>query len=135
MERVAALAAEPALPTKELLQRMFSLFVSEILATDRKLLVHLIIAEGRRFPRLVDFYHREVVSRGLSMARMIAARGVERGELESKALARYPQLLMAPLVLSLVWENLFSRIEPLDVEGLFAAHAEVLTAARGVRRK
>jgi hypothetical protein len=33
------------------------------------------------------------------------------------------------LLLALIWEGLFSTIEPLDVDGLLAAHRELLFAA------
>jgi hypothetical protein len=45
--------------------------------------------------------------------------------------ARFPQLIMAPLLLAVIWDGLFSRIDPLDAAGLLRAHREALTATPG----
>ena len=41
--------------------------------------------------------------------------------------ARFPQLIVAPLLLAVIWDGLFAKIDPLDVGGLLRAHREVLT--------
>jgi hypothetical protein len=55
---------------------------------------------------------------------------VERGELPHDALARFPQLLVAPAVMAIVWSGLFERFEPLDVRALMRAHLDVLFGER-----
>jgi AcrR family transcriptional regulator len=123
---IARAAAAPDTPTDLVLRRLFELFRAEVLATWRREVLRLVITEGPRFPRIAEFYHREVISKGLGIIRGLAQRGVARGELRSDALARFPQLVFAPLLLALIWDGLFSAIEPLDVEGLLAAHRELL---------
>ncbi len=103
------------------------MFRQEVLGTKRKLLLRLVVSEGPRFPALAEFYYREVVSRGLQMVRTVARKGVADGEFASDAVARFPQLLVAPLLMAVIWDGLFSRLDPLDVEGLLAAHRELLT--------
>jgi hypothetical protein len=56
----------------------------------------------------------------------LMARAAERGEIASDAPARFPQLVMAPLLLAIVWDMLFGRIAPLDAEGLIDAHVALL---------
>jgi len=126
MERLAALAGAADLPPMEALAAFLRLFETEVLGTERKLLLRLIIAEGPRFPALAEFYHREVVSRGLAHVRALAARAAASGELPTDAAARFPQLLVAPLLLAVIWDALFGRIAPLDVGGLLRAHQQVL---------
>jgi hypothetical protein len=58
--------------------------------------------------------------------RGVAERAAQRGEFTSDAAARFPQLIVAPLILAVVWDSLFARIEPLDVAGLLRAHRELL---------
>ena len=55
---------------------------------------------------------------------------VERGELPHDALARFPQLLVAPALVAIIWNALFGRLAPLDVRGLMRAHLDVLFGAR-----
>jgi AcrR family transcriptional regulator len=132
LERLDLLAAEPDLPTDRILEALFAAFEEEVLGTKRKLLLRLIIAEGPRFPRIAQFYYRNVVSRIMLLIAKVAERGVERGELSSDAFARYPQLVAAPLLIAVVWDALFARIKPLDVADFLRAHRQVITGkARG----
>jgi hypothetical protein len=108
------------------LAQLSELFRREILLTKRREIVRLVIAEGARFPRIAEFYHREVITRGLGIIRKAALRAQARGELPSDALVRFPQLLFAPMLISIIWASLFSQHEPLDVEAMLAAHRDLL---------
>ncbi|HMN72300.1 MAG TPA: TetR/AcrR family transcriptional regulator [Rhodoblastus sp.] len=132
LERLTHLAGQTDLPFAMLLTGMFTLFEREVLATKRREIFRLIIAEGARFPAIAEFYHREVVSRGLTLVERAAERAHARGEIPSYALARYPQLLFGPLLVSVVWRSLFEPYQPLDVAGMLAAHRAMLlgTAAK-----
>jgi AcrR family transcriptional regulator len=125
----AATAADA--PASQILDGFFALFEKEVLATRRKLLLRLIISEGPRFPAIAAFYYREVVAQGLKLMRAVAERGHRQGEFAASAPARFPQLIVAPLILAVIWDALFSGIAPLDVGGLLRAHRELLTGERG----
>jgi AcrR family transcriptional regulator len=127
MDQVTQLAAAPDVPATVLLDAFFTRFAQEVLGTKRKLLLRLLISEGPRFPAVARFYHREVVSRGLALMRTIAERAARNGEFATDAPARFPQLIVAPLILSVVWDGLFAAIEPLDAPGLLRAHRQLLT--------
>jgi len=79
IDRFAGLAAAADLSALEALDKFFDLFRTEVLGTDRKLLLRLIIAEGARFPAIAEFYYREVVAHGLTQA--FQKRGLPRGSL------------------------------------------------------
>jgi AcrR family transcriptional regulator len=130
LERISLLAAAPDMPIEQALEALFSVFEKEVLGTRRKLIVRLIIAEGPRFPRVAEFYYQNVVGRVMPLVATIAKRAAERGELSSDAVARYPQLIAAPLLVAVIWDALFARIEPLDVAEFFRAHREVLTGKK-----
>jgi len=132
VERVAALSSVPDLPLPQVLQVLFAVFRSQILETDRKLMLRLVIAEGPRFPAIAEFYYRNVVARMLPLIRTIAERAVERGELPNDALARFPQLAAGPLLLAVLWDAMFTRIDPLDAGRYLEAFGDMLTA--GARR-
>jgi AcrR family transcriptional regulator len=133
LERLGVIATAPDLPAEKILEALFATFVREVLGTKRKLLLRLIIAEGPRFPRIAEFYYRNVVSRIMPLIAKVAERGVERGELTSDAYARYPQLVAAPLLMAVIWDALFARIKPLDVTDFLRVHRQVITGkTRGV---
>ena len=127
MDQFSRIAAAPDLSPLQALDTFFALFEREVLGTDRKLLLRLIIAEGARFPAIAEVYYREVVTRGLRLMRGLAERASAEGVFATEATSRYPQLIVAPLLLAVIWDNLFAKMHPLDVNGLLHAHREVLT--------
>ena len=82
--------------------------------------------EASRFPEIAEFYHREVVGKLLAFIGAAAERARREGYLRSDAYARFPQLMITPLLFALLWDANFSRFAPLDAEGLLAAHFEAL---------
>jgi AcrR family transcriptional regulator len=114
------------LPVRVVAERAVELFVREILGTRRRDIVRLIISEGPRFPQLAEFYYREVVARGIAAVRALMRRALERGELRSDAVIRFPQLLVAPGIVAIIWSGLFERYEPLDVQALMRAQLDLL---------
>jgi AcrR family transcriptional regulator len=114
------------LPVRMVAERAVELFVREVYGTSRRDIVRLILSEGPRFPQLADFYYREVLSRIIAAVRALLSRALERGELRSDALIRFPQLLAAPGIVAVLWSALFERHDPLDVQGLMRAHLDFL---------
>ena len=125
--QASAAAAMPGVKAADVLDLFFALFQKEVLGTNRKILLRLIISEGPRFPALAEFYYREVVSQGLKLMRAVAQNAVASGEFTSDAAARFPQLIVAPLLVAAIWDGMFSKLEPLDVPGFLEAHRELLT--------
>jgi hypothetical protein len=58
-------------------------------------------------------------------------RAKAKGELSADSLAQFPQLVVAPLILAVVWDGLFAAIEPLDVERMLAVHRQLLLRDAG----
>jgi AcrR family transcriptional regulator len=116
------------LPISALSEQLIELFVGEILSTKRREVIRLMIAEGRRFPKLAEFYYREVLAHVFGAMRAMLERAAARGEVPP-ALAEFPQLLAAPGLVAVVWTGLFDRYEPLDVRAMLKAHFDMLFAA------
>jgi AcrR family transcriptional regulator len=105
-------------------------FIQEVASTRRGDIVRLIVAEGPRFPAIADFYYREVVSRGLAGMRALIELAVARGEIQQKDLARFPQILVAPAIIAVIWQSLFSRHAPLDAIEMFRVHLDLVFGER-----
>src|SRR6266705_1788261 len=118
--------AQTDAPLRSLAERIVEVFVSEIYGTRRKDVIRLIITEGPRFPNLAEFYYREVLSRVIRAVRGLVRHAIDRGELENDAILRFPQLLVAPGLVAIIWSGLFDRFEPLDVRALMQAHLDLL---------
>jgi AcrR family transcriptional regulator len=117
---------ERDLSSEMMLRGMLAWARTEILGTRRKDIARLIISEAGRFPDLAAFYHREVISRGMGIVRAIVERGIARGEFASDEAARFPQLVVAPMLVAIVWTGLFDSSERLDTDDLLDAHADLL---------
>jgi AcrR family transcriptional regulator len=118
------------LPARMVAEAIADMFVREIFGTRRKDVIRLIITEGQRFPKLAEVYYREVIGHVVPVVRALMARAAARGELPNDSLARFPQLLVAPALVALVWNGLFNRFAPLDVRELLRAHIAVLFGER-----
>src|SRR5437588_4156255 len=122
--------AQADAPLRALAERIVDVFVDEIYATRRKDVIRLVISEGPRFPKLAEFYYREVLSRVIEALRGVLRHAMERGELENDAILRFPQLLVAPGLVAIIWSGLFDRFEPIDVRALMNAHLDLLFRER-----
>ena len=121
---------EPGGSARAMLERFAETFVREVAGTRRGDILRLIIAEGPRFPALSEFYYREVVARGLAGMTRLIEYGIARGEIRQEALARFPQLVVAPAMVSIIWHGLFARYAALDVPAMLRAHLDVIFGPR-----
>lgn len=129
---VARLTALPP-PTgsvRDLIEAFAGNFLKEVIGTRRGDLVRLIVAEGPRFPAVADFYYREVVSRGIAAMRGLIELGIARGEIRQQDLARYPQILVAPAMIAVIWQSLFAQHAPLDAQDMLRVHLDLIFGER-----
>jgi AcrR family transcriptional regulator len=126
IERVEGLALKPEGSAETLLRMLIETFYREVIGTERRRLLRLLIGEGPRFPRLISFYHGEVVSRGMAALRQILRYGIERGEFAASAAIDFPQVLIGPALTSAIWKMLFDAIDPIDLNRYCEAHIELV---------
>lgn len=105
-------------------------FVREVALTRRGDIVRLIIAEGPRFPSLAEFYYHEVVERGIAGMRKLIEYGIARGEIKNEALARFPQIVVAPAMVAVIWQGLFGKHAPLDAMAMLKVHLDLIFEER-----
>jgi AcrR family transcriptional regulator len=117
-------------PTRALVERIVDLFVREVYETRRRDVIRLMIAEGRRFPHIAEFYYREVLARALAAVRGLLARAARRGEVPA-GLVDFPQIIAAPALVAIIWADLFGRFEPLDARAMMKTHVDLLFSSRG----
>lgn len=105
-------------------------FVRDVAQTRRGDILRLIIAEGARFPSLSEFYYREVVERGMTGMRQMIEYGIARGEISNPALLQFPQLLVAPAMVAVIWQGLFAQLAPLDAMAMLRVHIDLIFGKR-----
>jgi AcrR family transcriptional regulator len=129
---LARLATPPAPggTVRDAVERVAETFIREVASTRRGDIVRLIVSEGPRFPSIADFYYREVISRGLAGMRALIELGIARGEIRQKDLARFPQILVAPAIVAVIWKSLFDRHSPLDALEMMRVHLDLIFGQR-----
>jgi AcrR family transcriptional regulator len=129
---VTRLAAPPAPggTVREAVERLADTFIREVASTRRGDIIRLIVSEGPRFPAIADFYYREVISRGLGAMRALIELGIARGEIRETDLARFPQIMIAPAIVAVIWKSLFERHSPLDAHEMLRVHLDLIFGQR-----
>ena len=84
-------------------------FMKRVPGSPIVVVIRLLISEGQRHPDLVDYYWDNVVSKGLAAIAHFVQRGVDRGEFRDTAVTQLPQLVLAPMMLSMIWKILFAK--------------------------
>lgn len=118
--------------SEDLLRALIATFYRELVGTERREIMRMLIAEAGRFPQLVEVYHREAVGRGKAILRAIVARGVARGEFRDSPATRNAEIVLAPAIMAAVWKMLFDAIDPMDLDQFTQAHIDLVLA--GLRR-
>src|ERR1700726_3976443 len=116
----------PSGSIRDALEGFARTFIQEVATTRRGDIIRLIVAEGPRFPAVADFYYREVVSRGLAAMRALIEAGGARGEIRFPELARFPQIVVAPAMVAVIWKSLFERHSPLDANEMMRVHLDLI---------
>jgi len=130
--RIAAFAAvvdASDLSATEFLRGPFLDLARSIPRSPVRVLVRLMVAEGPKHPDLTEYYWDNVISEGLAVLRCIVRKGVDAGEFRASALDDFPQLLVTPVLFSVLWSIVFEAHQPLDTDRLLEAHVELVLRA------
>ena len=112
--------------TRELLQLMLASVHKQLVNSEVRVLIRIIIAEGERFPALPELYYREIIAKGRTLLERIVARGIERGEVRKGSVANLPIVIMAPAIMAAIWGMTFDRHAPISSEAFLAAHLDLV---------
>jgi AcrR family transcriptional regulator len=130
--RIDALKAEiesTNLTAEEYLRGPFIDFAKQVPKSPARVLVRLMIAEGAKHRDLTDWYHRNVVSHGLAALRSLIERGVRDGEFRESALQEFPQMVVTPVLFTIVWSLVFGDRTDLDSDRFIEAQVDLLLRA------
>ena len=123
----AQLAAFPG-STPELLRLVLSTMGHFITTSDRVVLPRLVLAEAANFPKLAEFWRREVIDQGIGLMSGIIQRGIARGEFREIEPQHAARLCVAPMLIIMLWRTTFAQFDetPYDYQGLIEAHLQTL---------
>jgi AcrR family transcriptional regulator len=126
LDRMEVAKGDHSMSGEQMLRGVIETLYRQLVATERRQILRLLIAEAPRFPELVAFYHREVVSRGRVLLQAIVARSVASGEFRAGPASMTPEVIIGPALMLAVWKMLFESIDPLDLERFMEAHVDLV---------
>jgi AcrR family transcriptional regulator len=125
-EANAALDAHDG-PIGPMLRLLLERLYRQLAESELPVLMHIIIAEGPRFPEILAAYHRESVGRGRALLSKLVERGIARGEFRRNAVAALPMVLVSPMLMAAIWGMTFAAIEPIPPARFLEAHLALIT--------
>ncbi len=121
------LAAFPG-SSPELLRLVLSTMGQFITTSDRIVLLRLVVAEAANFPKLAEFWRREIIDQGIGLMTGIIQRGIARGEFRQIEPQHAARLCVAPMLIIMLWRTAFGQFDetPYDYQGLIESHVQTL---------
>jgi AcrR family transcriptional regulator len=126
LERLTGALELPSAKSAVILRFIIETLYRQMVATEKREILRLLIAEVKRFPTLVSFYHREAVSRGKAIVAEILRRGIESGEFRDGPATRYPEVIIGPAILAAIWKLVFEPVDPMDLDEMIEAHLDLV---------
>lgn len=113
-------------PAPDLLATMITALHSQLVNSDYPKLMRILIAEGPRFPHLLQFYHQEVISKALPLLQVVLDRGVAEGSFRKGPASRTPLAIAAPGLAAILWQITFQPYQPQSPDDLLQAHLDLV---------
>lgn len=121
-------------PASELLTRLLERIYQELANSPlRRGIMRILIGEGERFPRLTEFYHREIICSAQSLLRSVIQKGIDSGEFRRAGVLDFPATVMGPVMLAAIWKMTFDRFDPLRLDDFARAHIDLVL--NGLRQR
>lgn len=120
---------DSSLPLKAQIAQLILSFSNRLTNPNIVNIIKLLISEGSRFPHLSEMYYRLVVQRGIGTLTKAFQTQVEKApdDQAAKILAEFPQLLIAPAIAGMIWQNLFAKQHPLDIQKMLYSYFDLIT--------
>lgn len=99
--------------------------------SDLPRLMKVLVGESQTFPEIISDYKKDIVDRVLMIIAQLLRAAEARGEISIGDPVLTARLVIAPIVLSAVWQAVFAAHDetPVDLETLFETHAQFLLRA------
>lgn len=126
VEQAAKMQQDYDGPAEALLRLQISFFYERLIKTDLCQIMRMMIAEGARFPHLVQFYYETVLARGQATLQNTIQYGIDRGEFRDVFGPSAEKVIMGPAIMAAVWTLVFNKYAPLDLDRHLEAHLDIV---------
>lgn len=112
--------------TRMLLELLLRTVYAQLVDSDLRGLMRIIVSEGRHFPQLIEHHHRESITIGRRLLAKIIERGVARGEFRPGPVTKVPLVVVAPAITASLWKITFDHLDPLPMDDYIEAHVDLI---------
>lgn len=95
----------------------------------------VVIAEGARFPALVEIYRRDVIDPLVQKVKRLALSAKKSGEIVDDYLIRNPHLLLAPIWAGIVINKFLDKSNPVDIGEMFETQLDMIFSGKDRRQE
>jgi len=88
-------------------------------------IMRLVIAESGRFPAIAETYYKTIIEPGLGHLTDILDKGSKDGTFNGALIRDHPMALIAPVLLAVLWREMFQEIRPLDTQKFLQVFADM----------
>lgn len=89
-------------------------------------LLRLQLAEGSRFPNIIDRHHGEFIAPLLDAVRTLIEQGVASGEFRQGATATVPEVVVSSAIHLTIWKLMFAERNPINEATFIEAHIDLV---------
>ncbi len=105
-----------------------------ISAGEVGVILRILVAEGRNFPELAGFFHKQIMQNVPKTLERIIQEGIRRGEFREGTYMEDYRVIIGPAIASAIWQNIFGENDQIDLDRYAAAHIDlVLNGLRHTR--
>lgn len=113
-------------PTDALLEMMIRKVYQNIVQSDARVTLRIIIGEGHLFPELRQYHYDKMLRQGVAIMQRVLNRGIERGDFRAGPSRAEPRVIMAPAIVAGIWLMCFDEFDPIDLDRYIAAHLDLV---------
>lgn len=129
LERTAEFSANfPGSSERLLRHHLETLYHSICIDTQSRGLLHLLVAEGDKFPELITLYRHEVVELSYKIFGKVLQRGVASGEFRPDAPVDCPHVIIAPIMMYALHRGMFGKEHMPDTDAYMEHHITLTLA-------
>lgn len=128
-KRLEAMGEEASRSADAVLEAQIRLIYEQVVMTNARKMVRLVVAEGVAFPGIATYYQQEVIQRITRGLQATIRRGVAEGVFRETALDKYANQAVAPAILASLWLETFPPAAPVDLDAYIASHIELVRGA------
>jgi AcrR family transcriptional regulator len=122
---IHAMLEDGTAPPRQVIERGLGTLLQNLVSSRRGDVVRLILGESLRFPHVTTFYREEIVFPAVQRVKALLNRARDEGSLRAPAIADFPQLAIAPIMMTVLVKGIAPQFAA-DPDAMLKAYLDTL---------